>query len=573
MRTFAGTLAILAALAGFVLVVVLAGAGYTLVSTIRVGNEALSTYSDELILAWSLQEAHERKLASGRGHLIAPDQATKLEFDKASTDTEAVLARLRERVKSPEGVALLDESARTLREHDRALREVMAMNVGIEEIARTWATRVMPKATRARAAMDAFIRHKQKLHDEALVRVSRQQRRAGVVMGSATVAALLLAAFGGGGLLRSARRIYLAETRARAAAEHERLFFYTLMDQLPMGIIVADPSGKILHVSGFAWRLLEAEDLPWAKAKAIKDFAGWPAFRPDDGSPYAARDLPLARAVRGEVVTHEEVRSSSARVYSMTAGPIRNESGTIIAAVAAFFDISERKRGEKERELFIGALGHDLRNPLQAISLAADSLARRDDLPEVAKKPAARIASSAQRMGRLISDLLDFARSQHGAIPIKPENCEMREIAADVISEIKLAQPSRDIRVEGPDGCDGHWDRARLAQVFQNLLGNAIEHGAPDAPVTVLTGCDRTHVWAKVTNRGAISPDERRRIFEPFRSSAKSRGLGLGLYIARAIVQAHGGTIAIDSREDETTFVITMPLHARAHPEESQPRA
>src|SRR2546423_5399976 len=220
MRTFAGTLATLAALAGFVLVVVLAGAGYTLVSTIRVGNEALSTYADELILAWSLQEAHERKLASGRGYLIAPDQAIKREFDKASTDTEAVLARLRERVKSPEGVALLEESARSLREHDRALREVMAMNVGIEEIARTWATRVMPKATRARAAMDAFIRHKQKLHDEAMVRVSRAQQRAGVVMGSATLAAVLLAVFGGGGLLRSARRIYLAETRPRSAAEH-----------------------------------------------------------------------------------------------------------------------------------------------------------------------------------------------------------------------------------------------------------------------------------------------------------------------------------------------------------------
>ena len=84
MRTFAGTLATLAALAGFVLVVVLAGAGYTLVSTIRVGNEALSTYADELILAWSLQEAHERKLASGRGYLIAPDETIKRELDKAA---------------------------------------------------------------------------------------------------------------------------------------------------------------------------------------------------------------------------------------------------------------------------------------------------------------------------------------------------------------------------------------------------------------------------------------------------------------------------------------------------------
>src|SRR5438132_5556672 len=173
MRTFAGKLSTLAALAGFVLVVVLAGAGYTLVSTIRVGNEAISTYADELILAWSLQEAHERKLAAGRGYLIAPDEATRREFDETSADTEAVLARLRERVKSPEGVALLDESARTLREHDRVLREVMATNGGREEIARTWSTRVMPRATRARAAMDAFIHYKEKLHDEAIVRVSR----------------------------------------------------------------------------------------------------------------------------------------------------------------------------------------------------------------------------------------------------------------------------------------------------------------------------------------------------------------------------------------------------------------
>src|SRR2546430_17613054 len=97
MRNFAGTLATLAALAGFVLVVVLAGAGYTLVSTIRVGNEALSTYADELILAWSLQEAHERKLASGRGYLIPADEAVQGQVDKGSTDAEAVLWRLRAR--------------------------------------------------------------------------------------------------------------------------------------------------------------------------------------------------------------------------------------------------------------------------------------------------------------------------------------------------------------------------------------------------------------------------------------------------------------------------------------------
>jgi hypothetical protein len=153
-------------LLGLVLVAVLAGAGYTLVSTIRVGNEALSTYADELILAWSLQEAHERKLASGRGFLIARDETLRREFETASTDTETVLAKLRGRVKSAEGTALLQEAARTLRLHDRALRDAMAMMASAEEISRRWATEVRPKASEARGAMDAFIHHKERLQDE-----------------------------------------------------------------------------------------------------------------------------------------------------------------------------------------------------------------------------------------------------------------------------------------------------------------------------------------------------------------------------------------------------------------------
>jgi signal transduction histidine kinase len=576
MRTFAGKVATLAVLVGFALVVLLASVCYALVATIRVGNEATSTYADELILAWSLQEAHERKLASGRGVLLSRDETLTHEFDKASTDTEAILTELRADVTSTEGIALLDESARTLSSHDQALREVMAMNAEAETTAQAWATRVMPKATRARHAMDAFIHYKQKLREQANARVSRAQRRAAWAIGGTTLAALLVALLGGGRLLRSAQGAYAAEKRARMAAERERIFFYSLLDQLPMGIVAANPSGTILHVSGFARRMLEEEEeeekLPGVAAKVVGDLATWPMFRADRAS-NSAENFPLARALRGEVVTQDEVQSRSERVYSVTAGPIRDENGIIIAAVAAFIDVSERRRAKKERELFIGALGHDLRNPLNAISIAAESLLQRDDVPDAARKPAARIASSADRMNRLIGDLLDFARSQHGAIRIKPEDCELHVIAAEVIAEIRIAQPDRDILVEAQEGCDGRWDRARLAQVFQNLLGNAVEHGKPDAPITVRTGCDHKHVWAKVTNRGAIPPEERPRIFEPFRSSSTSKGLGLGLYIARAIVEAHGGTIAVDCKDDETTFLINLPLHVRAHSEEQQPSA
>jgi signal transduction histidine kinase len=399
MWTFAGKLSSLAALLGFVLVALLAGAGYTLVSTIRVGNEALFTYADELILAWSLQE---------------------------------------------------------------------------------------------------------------------------------------------------------------------RRFFHTLLDQLPIGIVAADPSGRIIHVSSFARRMLEEDHLPWGtQVVGDGDYADWPAFRAD-GSRYSSDDLPLARGLRGEVVAQEEIRSAAERAYSVTAGPIRDDSGRTIAAVIALVDISERKRREKERELFVGALGHDLRNPVQAISLAAKSLARRNDIPDVAKKPVTRIASSADRLNGLISELLDFARSQHGAIPIKPEKCELHDIVADVIAEMRLARPERDIRVEPQGRCDGHCDRSRMTQVFQNLLVNAVEHGDPQAPITVRTGCHKDELWAEVTNRGAIPPEDRRNIFEPFRRYATSKGLGLGLYIARALVEAHGGTIAVECENDETAFLIKLPLRAES---------
>lgn len=569
MRTFPGKVAAFAGLAGFMLVAVLAGAGYTLVSTIRVADEALSTYADELILAWSLQEAHERRLASGRGYLISPDETMMADFEGASADANSTLAHLRERVRSADGILLLDESARALTDHDRALRSVMAMKGGPADVSAAWRAQVRPKASRASEALDAFIRHKERLLAREKERVGLAQQRAAWVMGITALAAVLLAFFGGGRLLRSAQRTYAAEKGARTASEHERAFLFSLLDQLPIGIVAADETGTIMHVSRFAKKMLITENLPLStgKTQVIADWAQWSIFR-SDGSPYPPEDRPLTRAMRNELVANEEVRSASDRIYSVTAGPVRDEEGKTIAAIGAFVDVTERRRAEKERELFIGALGHDLRNPLQAITMAADSLVLRADVPDVAKRPAVRIASSAKRMSRLIGDLLDFARSRHGAIPITPEDCELREIAAEVIAEIKLGKPDRDIRIEPQGGCDGRWDRARMVQVFQNLLGNAVEHGVAEAPITVRTGCDGVHVWAKVTNRGSLPPEERGRIFEPFRARPTSKGLGLGLYIVRAIVEAHGGTITVDSDGAETTFAIRLPIHARAQARE-----
>jgi signal transduction histidine kinase len=360
--------------------------------------------------------------------------------------------------------------------------------------------------------------------------------------------------------LRSARRRFAAETVARSAAEKERAFYNALIDQLPLGIIMAEaPSGKILHINHWARRMLARIDPRAADSRTVQDFAQWP-ITDGDGKDLRLQLTPLSRALQGEVLVGEEIRFGERRVYSVTAGPIRDESGQIIAAVSGFSDVTAKKHAERERELFIGALGHDLRNPLNAITLSAESLSRRSDLPGDAGRQANRMAHSARRMNQLIGDLLDFARSQYGAIRLNPEPCRLKDLADEVAGDLRATHPGREIRVETDGGCNGRWDRARLSQVLSNLIGNALVHGAPDRPVEVLTGGDGGYSWARIGNHGpSIPPEELHHIFEPFHTGGKSGGTGLGLYIARSIVEAHGGTIEVESHGGYTRFTFRLP--------------
>jgi signal transduction histidine kinase len=570
-RSFVVRLSGLVALVGFVFVVVLAAFAVSITRAFRADDEALMTYAEEMVLGEALEESVQRKLAAGRGYLLGHDEHFLAAFDEAATDQSALYEKLRARVTSREGVQLLDVVARSARAHDQALRDTLAIPGTTDEIARHWSAEVAPLAVTLRTDLEVFIRHKRDLLERAKQTAMRAQERAVLVSGAISLAAILGGAAGGIFLFRSARTAFRLQIDARTAAEAERAFFTSMMDQLPIGVMAADATGRILYVSDWARRLLSREDPRIVEAPFVAGYEG--AFFHMDGAQYAADELPLSRALRGEVVHAAELRGPKGCTYSVTAGPIRDAGGVITAAVAGFADVTDRKEAERERELFIGVLAHDLRNPLNAISLAADSMQRRGDLPELATRPAARIASSAHRMSRLIAELLDFARSQSGTIPIHPQPCQLKDIAAEVIDEVRTEHPNRVIRIEAQGGCDGRYDANRIAQVFQNVIGNAVQHGAPDEPIEIQTGATEDRVWARVTNRGqTIPPAESKRIFEPFRSSAGSKGLGLGLYIARAIVQAHGGTISVDSKDGATTFTIELPRRVPPRNDAIEPR-
>jgi signal transduction histidine kinase len=237
-------------------------------------------------------------------------------------------------------------------------------------------------------------------------------------------------------------------------------------------------------------------------------------------------------------------------------------------AVAIGRDQGERER-ERFRELFIGMLGHDLRNPLSAISTGTQALLLSEKLNERSSLSVGRIRTSAARMSRMVNQLLDFARSRDigSGIPLTPTSADLHAVCHDVVEELRQSYPGRGV-VETYDGdAQGAWDVDRMAQVFSNLIGNALSYGDPDQPIHVHIGRGPDQVTAAVKSMGPPIPsDVLPTLFDPFRRAregrtGKTRGLGLGLYITRQIILAHGGDLEASSAAEEgTTFRLRLPL-------------
>lgn len=240
--------------------------------------------------------------------------------------------------------------------------------------------------------------------------------------------------------------------------------------------------------------------------------------------------------------------------------------------------LDERAAGEL-REQFIAILGHDLRNPLHAISATGDLLERRLTDPTLSVF-VSRIKTNARRMSALIDDVLDFARGRLGG-GIRLELTDVENInvgLATVVQELKDAQPEceiiSDICVDRAVRCD----LGRLQQVASNLLANALTHGRPHSPVKISAKAHQDDLVLEVWNAGEPIPAESlSKIFEPFwrhSVSASRNGLGLGLHICSQIVRAHEGRISVtSSRENGTRFTALLPLGTLTETNPSFPEA
>ncbi|HET6150560.1 MAG TPA: hybrid sensor histidine kinase/response regulator [Polyangia bacterium] len=227
--------------------------------------------------------------------------------------------------------------------------------------------------------------------------------------------------------------------------------------------------------------------------------------------------------------------------------------------------VGELSESLRLAEMFSAVLGHDLRNPLSVVTTSAELLIRRS-ADEVVRRSAARIAANGQRMGRMIDQLLDMARARvAGGIPLSLGEADLLALCRKVVADHEISYPARGLQLHHQGNARGVWDEDRLFQVLSNLLGNALQHGKNDAPVSiVLDATGFSQVVLSVHNQGSIPPEILPYLFDPFRGRPKrphpSRGLGLGLYIVHQIVEAHGGRVDVRSSEEGGTgFVVTLP--------------
>jgi sigma-B regulation protein RsbU (phosphoserine phosphatase) len=219
-------------------------------------------------------------------------------------------------------------------------------------------------------------------------------------------------------------------------------------------------------------------------------------------------------------------------------------------------------------EQLVGIVSHDLRTPLNAVSLGANLLATSGVTPTQART-VSRIASATSRAVRLIADLLDFTQARlGGGLRVTRNELALHDLVADCIDELKLAWPGRMFEHMREGEGAAHADADRLAQVVTNLATNALTYGAPERAITITSSIDEQTIRIAVHNHGSVIPAELLvHMFEPLRRGEQqvklgSRSVGLGLYIVQQIATAHGGDVTVHSRALEgTTFSVCIPSH------------
>ncbi|HEY2030695.1 MAG TPA: PAS domain-containing sensor histidine kinase [Myxococcales bacterium] len=346
-----------------------------------------------------------------------------------------------------------------------------------------------------------------------------------------------------------------------------------LIDSVQEGVVLVDPTGRVKQMNSAAARIMGH---PSAQLTGVRfDEVGW--SNPDGTGGQDAAAL-LARAVEHPALFHGELHvgtGAGRTVVVADATALRDTRGRVEDVVVSLRDVTKERgvldvaRSNLEfQQQIIGIVGHDLRNPLATITGSISLLRRQAGLTQSSVASLDRIARSAARMARLISDLLDYARTRApGGLPVVLAQTDLHAICRQSVDECLAAHPSTQIVLETEGDGRGGWDADRIEQALTNLIVNAVQHGGGGEVRVQSIASAEQQVEVRVKNGGAVIPAEvLPELFKAYRRgvrggpSSDTGGLGLGLFIVEQIVAAHGGQVHAESSAGEgTTFILELP--------------
>ncbi|HEX5166178.1 MAG TPA: ATP-binding protein [Thermomicrobiales bacterium] len=345
-------------------------------------------------------------------------------------------------------------------------------------------------------------------------------------------------------------------------------------------VTVCDATGRLRLANSASLATFGVDSL--AELMRISGLEERILLRHTDGRPVQPADRPLVRALAGETLQADYTlfhHGTGRDVHRRTsAAPVRDGAGDIIGAVAVETDITSLIEIDRLKDEFFSMAAHELRTPLTAIKgyvqILAKQLARNEAPSPMILKSLTTLREQGERMERLINELLDFARVETGQLAFRYREFDLIALLEESVAETARATQRHWITLKTPHAViQGRWDRDRLAQVFANLLTNAVKYSPDGGAITVAVGWSgrrEDDVTISITDEGlGIPAQDLPRLFARYSRVGDSShfhrsGLGIGLYITKEIVDSHGGTISASSQAGHgSTFTVMLPLQPR----------
>jgi len=379
-------------------------------------------------------------------------------------------------------------------------------------------------------------------------------------------------------LLAATTAIGITNSRLYAEALAQQDLHRHLLDALGDGVLIGWPNGRY-ETNPRAREILGVGDFgTLAELRAaveVKDLA--------TGEPIPRGGSPLDRALKGERSTGEffvvRPQSGERRDIEVTGAPVRGPKGEVVAGVMTLHDITDLLASEREREQFLSIVSHELRTPLtplKALAQLVRSRMRRSkaqgtelDMESLDRNLAA-IERQVDRMNGLVNDLLSVSRAEKGSLSMDRMPYDLAVIVREVVQryvDATLEEGRHTFTVDAPATLPAHGDPSRVEQLLMNLVGNAVKYSPTGGPVHVEVAAHDRQAEIAIRDKGiGISPDDISRLGHPFvRGAGRAStfaGMGVGLYVARIVAEAHAGSLALESDGDGkgTTVRVKLPL-------------